>query len=114
MRKRKCVLRRLGFKTLPDKRTPDRWKHTHDYELQQAITLAGNRYLQISESEWTILDSTSLIEGDDLEVTIGHNSQGPPIGFKIHMSCDEREVPLRAVVTQAHVHDSQKAKEALK
>lgn len=113
LRKRKYVLRRLGFKTLPDKRTLDRWKHKHDYELQQAITLAGNRYLQISESEWTILDSTPMVDENDPEATVGYNSQGPFIGFKLHMSCDEKEVPLRAVVTQAHVHDSQKGKDIM-
>ena len=113
LRKRKHVLRRLGFEALPDKRTLDRWKHKHDYELQQAVTLVGNSYLQLSESEWSILDSTPLVDENDPEATVGHNSQGPFIGFKLHMSCDEKEVPLRAVVTQAHVHDSQKAKDIM-
>ena len=113
LQKRRHILRRLGFKTLPDKRTIDRWKHKHDYELQQAVTLVGDRYLQLSESEWTVMDSTPLVDEDDPEATTGYNSQGPFVGFKLHMSCDEKGVPLRACVTQAHVHDSQKAKELM-
>lgn len=113
LKKRCSVLRRLGFSTMPDKRTIDRWKKTVDYELQQVITFAGDRYLQLSESEWTILDSTPLVDENDPDATIGYNSQGLFVGFKLHMSCDEKEVPLRACVTQAHVHDSQKAKEIL-
>lgn len=107
--KRPIVLRKLGFKTMPDKRTLDRWKRNLEYELEQAVTIAGNEYLQLSESEWTILDSTPIIDEDDYDSTIGYNSQGMFKGFKLHMSCDEKEVPLRACVTQAHVHDSQRA-----
>ncbi len=111
LKKRSLVLKCLGFKKCPHKRTVDRWKKMVDYELQQAITLVGNRYLQLSESEWTLLDSTPLVDEHDPDATTGYNSQGPFIGFKLHMSCDEKEVPLRATLTQAHVHDSQKAKE---
>jgi len=113
LKKRPFILDNLGFQTLPNKRTIDRWKKAMDYELQQAITLAGDRYLQLSESEWTIIDSTPLVDENDSEATMGYNSQGQFVGFKLHMSCDEKEVPLRACVTQAHVHDSQKAKEIL-
>lgn len=113
LKKRRYILKRLGFKTLPHKRTIDRWKKAVDYELQQVITITGNRYLQLSESEWTILDSTPLVDEEDPEATVGYNSRGPFTGFKLHMSCDEREVPLRATVTQAHVHDSQKGEELL-
>ena len=109
LKKRRNILRRLGFEQLPDKRTLDRWKHRHDYELQQAATLVGDRYLQLSDSEWSILDSTPMVDEDDPDATFGHNSQGSFIGFKLHMSCDEKQVPLRACVTQAHVHDSKKA-----
>jgi len=111
--KRPSIWRKLGFKTCPSKRSIDRWKKALDYELQQVITITGNRYLQLSKSEWTILDSTPMVDEDDPEATLGYNSQGPFIGFKLHMSCDEKEVPLRAVVTQAHVHDSQKAEDLL-
>lgn len=111
VKKRKNVLTWLGFKTCPDRRTVDRWKESLDYELQQVITIVGNDYLQLNESEWTILDSTPIRDEDDPDATTGYNSQGSFIGFKLHMSCDEKEVPLRAVFTQAHVHDSQKAEE---
>ena len=102
------IWKRLGFKTKPSRASIDRWKKDLDYELQQVITLAGDNYLQLRESEWTILDSTPIIDEDDPDATVGYNSQGKFIGFKLHMSCDEKEVPLRATFTQAHVHDSQK------
>lgn len=112
-KKRPKMLKRLGFQTLPDRRTIDRWKKKLDNELKQLVRLTGDRYLQTKLSEWTILDSTPLIDEFDAEARIGHNSQGMFKGFKLHMSCDEFEVPLRAVVTTANVHDSTKAEELL-
>lgn len=108
LKKKPYVWKRLGFAKMPSKRSLDRWKKKHDFELGQTIKLTGNRYLQLKESEWTILDSTPIIDEDDPDATVGYNSQGQFIGFKLHMSCDEYEVPLRAEFTQAHVHDSQK------
>ena len=111
--KKSFVVTKLGFKNMPSRRTMDRWKKKHDFELGQLIKLAGDKYLQLNESEWTVLDSTPLIDEADPDATVGYNSQGQFIGFKLHMSCDEYEVPLRAEFTQAHVHDSQKAHELL-
>jgi hypothetical protein len=107
-KKRPSVIKRLGFKKMPSKRTLDRWKLKHEYELEQLIEIVGDSYLQLSESEWTLLDSTPIVDEEDPDATTGYNSQGLFIGFKLHMSCDEYEVPLRATFTQAHVHDSQK------
>lgn len=109
LQKYHSVLRQLGFKNLPDRRTIYRWKHQLNSELEQIVRLTGDKYLQTKLSEWTILDSTPLVDGQDPESRIWYNSQGKFIGFKLHMSCDEHEVPLRAVVTTANVHDSQKA-----
>lgn len=108
LKKRASVIKKLGFKRMPSKRTIDRWKLKHEYELEQLIKIVGDGYLQLSESEWTLLDSTPIIDEVDPDATTGYNSQGRFIGFKLHMSCDEYEVPLRATFTQAHVHDSQK------
>jgi IS5 family transposase len=113
LKKRPEMLKSLGFQALPDKRTIDRWKKKLDNELQQFVRLTGDRYLQRKLSEWTILDSTPLVDEFDIEAKVGHNSQGTFKGFKLHMSCDEYEVPLRAVVTTANVHDSAKAEELL-
>lgn len=106
LQKYENILRQLGFTTVPNRRTIDRWKHQLNYELEQFVKLTGDRYLQKKISEWTILDSTPLVDETDPESNIGYNSQGKFIGFKLHMSCDEHEVPLRAVVTTANVHDS--------
>jgi len=111
LKKRPLIFKKLGFGSLPDKRTIDRWKKNLDYELQQAVTLVGDHYLQLSESEWTLIDSTPIIDKNDPDATIGHYSMGEFKGFKLHMSCDEKQVPLRATVTQAHVHDSQKGED---
>ena len=113
LKKRPEKLKCLLFQTLPDRRTIDRWKKKLDKELEQLVRLTGDKYLQTKISEWTILDSTPLVDEFDSESKIGYNSQGSFKGFKLHMSCDEKEVPLRAVVTTANVHDSQKAEELL-
>ena len=109
LQKRPKVIWIMGFESMPSKRTMDRWKKKHDFELGQVIKILGDRYLQLNKSEWTVLDSTPLVDESDPEATVGYNSQGQFIGFKLHMSCDEYEVPLRAEFTQAHVHDSKKA-----
>lgn len=111
LKKRRHILKQLGFKKMPDKRTIDRWKTSVAYELEQVIIITGDRYLRLNKSEWTIMDSTPMVDEDDPEATVGYNSRGKFIGFKLHMSCDENIVPLRATVTQAHVHDSQRANE---
>ncbi len=113
LKKRPEKLKFLGFQKLPDRRTIDRWKKKLDKEVEQLVRLTGDKYLQTKISEWTILDSTPLVDEFDSEAKIGHNSQGMFKGFKLHMSCDEHEVPLRAVVTTANVHDSAKAEELL-
>lgn len=109
LKKRPKVWKKLGFKTRPSRSSIDRWKKDLEYELEQVIVMVGNNYMQLNESEWTILDSTPIVDENDPEATTGYNSQGQFIGFKLHMSCDEFEVPLRATFTQAHVHDSQEA-----
>ena len=111
--KRPDALKKLGFKTLPDKRTIDRWKHKLANELQQLVKLMGDCYIQRKLSEWTILDSTPIEDEKDPEAKTGYTSKGKFKGFKLHMSCDENEVPLRAVVTTGNVHDSTKAEELL-
>lgn len=113
LKKHPKVWNMLGFKTRPSRSSIDRWKKDLEYELEQVIVMVGDNYVQLNESEWTVLDSTPIIDEKDPDATIGHNSQGAFIGFKLHMSCDEYEVPLRATFTQAHVHDSQKAHELL-
>ena len=109
LRKRRHVLRKLGFHSLPDRRTIDRWKERHDDVLDHLIRITGDRYLQLKKSEWTLLDSTPIEDPEDPDARIGHTSRGEFKGFKVHMSCDEYCVPLRATFTTGNVHDSQMA-----
>ena len=96
LKKRKKVWKGLGFKKMPSKRSIDEWKKKYEQELSQVIRLVGNKYLQLNESEWTILDSTPIPDFEDEEAMTGHSSMGEFIGFKLHVSCDEFCVPLRA------------------
>lgn len=107
LRKRPQVLKRLGFKQLPSRRTIDAWQQKYDFLLGQVIKLVGDRYLQLNQSEWTLLDSTPIEDWRDREGNWGHTSRGIFWGFKLHASCDEYCVPLRACFTTGNVHDSQ-------
>lgn len=113
LKKRKKVWKGLGFKKMPSKRSIDEWKKKYDKELSLIIKLVGDKYLQLSKSQWTILDSTPIPDFEDEEAVTGYCSKGEFIGFKLHASCDEFCVPLRAEFTKANVHDSQKAHELL-
>lgn len=107
------VLKQLGFRTIPNKRTIDRWKKKLVKIMSQIIRLMGNDYIMLRGSEWTIVDSTPLEDEKDKDAKVGYTSKGKFKGFKLHMSCDESEVPLRAEFTTGNVHDSQKGQELL-
>lgn len=113
LRKNPKKLYGLGLQTIPDRRTIDRWKQKLASEFAQLVQITGNRYLQKKISEWTILDSTPLEDEHDSDARVGHTSKGAFKGFKLHMSCDEHEVPLRAVVTTGNIHDSTKGSDLL-
>lgn len=85
LKKRPEIVKNLGFSKIPSRRTVNRWKRTAAYELQQVVRITGDRYRRLNGSEWTILDSTPLQDEDDPDATVGYNSQGRFIGFKLHM-----------------------------
>jgi len=109
LQKRSGVLKKLGFAKLPVRRTIDAWFAKYEALLDEVIRVAGDRYLQLSESDWTLLDSTPIPDKNDPDARKGYTSKGEFWGFKLHLSCDEHCVPLRATFTTGNVHDSQKA-----
>jgi len=76
-----------------------------DKELKELTSLLGDAYLNLKNSEWVIIDSTPIVDEEDEDSKVGYNSKGKFIGFKLHLSCDEYLVPLRAEFTKANVHD---------
>ena len=113
LKKRPRIWKKLGFAKLPTRRAIDNWFQKYYSLLDPLITITGDRYLQLNEPEWTLLDSTPIEDEDDSEGRTGYTSKGKFFGFKLHMSCDEYCVPLRATFTTGNVHDSQKAHEIL-
>jgi len=109
LKKNKNILWKLGFTKLPVRRAIDGWFEKYEFILSQVIGLTGNQYLQLNQSEWTILDSTPIRHKEDPDAKKGYSSQGEFYGFKIHLSCDENCVPLRAIFTTGNVHDSSPA-----
>lgn len=109
LRKRPQVWKKLGFKKVPSRRTIDGWFEKYDNVLDQLIKAVGDYYLQLNESDWCILDSTPIPDKNDPDAMKGYTSKGEFWGFKLHASCDEYCVPLRATFTTGNVHDSQEA-----
>ena len=105
-KKRPNLLKKLGFAKLPDRRSIDRWQQNYESVLDKFIKITGDYYLQLNESEWTILDSTPIRDKSDPDSMKGYSSQGAFWGFKLHTSCDEYCVPLRATFTTGNIHDS--------
>lgn len=104
-RKRPGVVAQLGLGQCPHKRTFDRWRRRYQPELEALIERLGDLYVVQRGSRWTILDSTPLEDERDPDARVGHTSKGAFKGFKLHMSCDEDRVPLRAHFTTGNVHD---------
>ena len=111
--KRAFVWQGLGFKTCPSKRSIDRWKKKNAIVITRIVEIVGKDYQQLIHSEWTILDSTPIPDEQDPEGKWGHTSRGPFFGFKLHASCDEYQVPLRAVFTTGNIYDSTQAEQLL-
>jgi len=105
LRKRPEVVAQLGLVRLPHKRTLDRWRRRYQTELEVLIEHLGDIYVVQRGSRWTILDSTPLEDEHDPDARIGHTSKGEFKGFKLHMSCDEDRVPLRAHFTTGNISD---------
>ena len=59
----------------------------------------------MKDSEWVIIDSTPIVDEEDEDNEVGYSSKGKFVGFKLHLSCDECLIPLRAEFTKANVHD---------
>jgi hypothetical protein len=106
LRKRRYVWRRLGFASRPSRSSIDRWRQRYFNEFEECIALLGDEYLTERGSVWTILDSMPLEDEKDPDARVGHTSKGEFKGFKLHMSCDEDRVPLRATFTTGNIHDS--------
>ena len=106
LRKRPQVWRELGLASRPGRSSIDRWKKQYSQEIEGCIALLGDQYLDERGSVWNILDSTPLEDENDPDARVGHTSKGDFKGFKLHMSCDEDRVPLRATFTTGNVHDS--------
>lgn len=111
--KRAVVWQCLGFTTCPSRRSVDRWKKKHAIVITRIVEIVGKDYQQSVHSEWTILDSTPIPDERDPDGKWGHTSKGPFFGFKLHASCDEHQVPLRAVFTTGNVYDSTQAEKLL-
>ncbi|MFH1645245.1 MAG: transposase [Candidatus Omnitrophota bacterium] len=109
LKKRRRVWKKLGFNKIPCRRSMDDWFQKYDCVLDKLIKITGDKYLQLNESEWTLLDSTPIPDKNDPDARKGYTSKGPFYGFKIHASCDEYCVPLRATFTTGNIHDSKKA-----
>jgi hypothetical protein len=106
LRKRCQVWQRLGFKSRPSFVSITRWRKRYQREFEECIALLGDAYIVQRGSVWTLLDSTPLEDEADHDARVGHCSKGEFKGFKLHMSCDEDRVPLRATFTTGNVHDS--------
>jgi len=113
LKKNSFVWKRLGFKSKPSRASIDRWKKNYWYLVEQLTDKLGKQYLQERSPEWTILDSTPIEDIKDKEGKYGHCSKGRFFGFKLHMSCDEKLVPLKAVFTKGNIHDSTQASNLL-
>lgn len=105
LKKKPKIWRKLGFHRVPGRRTVDGWFQKYDKQLEQFVEIVGDEYLQLSDSVWTLIDSTPIPDENDPDARKGHTSKGEFKGFKLHMSCDEKRVPLRATFTTGNVHD---------
>lgn len=113
LRARPEVWQRIGFRRCPSRASINRWKRRFRREFKACIKLLGDKYLTSSQSIWTLLDSTPLADEKDKQGKWGKTTRGWFKGFKLHLGCDEKSVPVRAEFTTGNVHDSTPAAKLL-
>ncbi len=62
LKKRRNILKKLGVEGLPEPEKIEKWKKDFDYEIQQILGIAFKRYVQLSETEWDIIDPVPHVE----------------------------------------------------
>lgn len=111
LKKHPSEMRKLGFEKLPHRKSVDDWKEKYTEKLHQAIYILGDKYAQLREIKFSLVDSAPLKDSKDPDAKSGKYSRGWFTGFKLHTNCDDLRVPLRAEFTTGNVHDSRPAPE---
>jgi len=99
------VIKTLGLKSIPHRKTIARWK-TKWWLLITVIIKLGNLIHLLVPTEKLIIDSAPIPDDKDPDATFGFYSRGPFKGFKIHCSVNQLGIPIGAVFSKANIHDS--------
>ena len=103
------IVRKLGFNTVPGRRSIRRWKAKYASILPKAVDILGGHYRKLRKVNYAAIDSAPLPDSRDPDAKSGKNSRGWFKGFKIHVNSDDLRVPQRATVTAGNVHDKTQA-----
>jgi len=107
------IRQELELPSCPSRRTLNRWFRQYWSELNALTRVLGDKYVAKAHPVWTIVDSTPLADQYDPDARWGKTSRGFFRGFKLHLGCDEKRVPLRAIFTTGNIHDSTPATQLL-
>ena len=99
------IVRILGLKTIPHRKTIARWKKNW-YLMFFVVNKLGDMIRLLIPTEKLIFDSTPIVDYDDPDAEIGFYSRGPFKGFKEHYSVNQLGIPIRSIFTKANTHDS--------
>lgn len=99
------VVRTLGLRAIPHRKTIARWKR--QWRLMLAVFTNLSRLIQSLVSTNTLIwDSAPIEDPTDPDAKWGFSSRGPFKGFKVHIAVNQLCLPLRFAFSTANRHDS--------
>jgi len=106
LKKRRDVIRVLGFKRVPHGTTIGRWWRRYSSLLERVFSRLSGLIQLLAPTSLLVVESTPLVDLYDLEADWGFTGRGGFRGFKLHTAVNQLGLPLKAVVTAGNRHDA--------
>ena len=106
LKKKRRAVRGLRLNQIPHRTTVGRWWRRYSKLLKEVFEELAKLIQRPLPCRLLVVDSTPLEDRRDPEAEWGYTSRGAFKGFKLHVTVNQKGLPLRAMVTPGNRHDS--------
>ena len=106
LKRRRDVVRALGFRRVPHRTTVGRWWRRYSSLLERVFNWLSGLIQLLAPTRLLVVDSTPLVDLRDMEADWGFTGRGAFRGFKLHVAVNQLGLPLKTVVTAGNRHDA--------